>query len=136
MAVLNHLEGKGFPLPQAETLAYATMQVLMQRREGPIGFAESRMPDEIAELLEIAKDVFGDGVEVEWRPGHAPGDAEQSEQQATLVRCRNCQHFERGQGDRDNALGHCNWQPWDGNGGQWPKAEHRCSSYKCSKQSS
>ena len=136
VAVLDHMKGKGFPLAQAEALAYATMQVLMQQRGGLIGFAKSGMPDELAELVEAMKDVFGDGVEVEWRPEHALGNAEQPEQQAALVRCRDCQLFERGQGDRNNALGHCNGQPWDGHQGQWPKAEHRCLSYKCSKLSS
>ncbi|MBU4566111.1 MAG: hypothetical protein KMY53_02195 [Desulfarculus sp.] len=136
MAVLDHMEGKGFHLAQAEALAYATMQVLLQRRGGPLGFAKSEVPDEVAELVGAMNDVFGDGVEVEWRPEHAAGYTDQPEQQADLVRCQNCQHFDRGQGDPNNALGHCNGQPWDGHQGQWPKAEHRCLSYKCSKLSS
>ncbi|MCF8046389.1 MAG: DUF3987 domain-containing protein [Desulfarculaceae bacterium] len=78
---------------------------------------------------EAAKDVFGDGVEVEWRPEHAPGYAEQSKRRLNLVRCQDCEHFGRGRGDWDNALGHCNGQPWDGNQGQWPKAEHTCGNY-------
>ncbi|MFH2126548.1 MAG: hypothetical protein ABIK12_08520 [Pseudomonadota bacterium] len=78
VAILNHMEDKGFPLVHAETLAYATVQDLMRRKGALIGFAMSGVPDEVAEQLEIAKEVFGEVVEVEWRPEHALGDAEQT----------------------------------------------------------
>lgn len=129
VAVLDHMEGKGFVLTEAEALAYATMQVLMQRRGDLVRFAPSRMPDEVAELVEAVKDVFGDDVQVEWRPAQAPERLDQTEQHGGLVYCRACRQFELGEGNQSNALGLCHGQPWDEHRGQWPKLAHRCGDY-------
>ena len=129
VAVLDHFEGRGFVLTEAEALAYATMQALMHRRDGLIRFADSKMPDELSRVLGALKGVFGSGLQVEWRPALWPEKQPEAEQWSGLVCCQNCQLFERGKGDQNNALGLCQGQPWDGNRGQWPKAHHTCGNY-------
>lgn len=70
LAVLDYFKKRRFALSTAEALAYATMQVLMQRHGGLIRFAETKMPGDLAELIETVRDVFGGDLEAEWRPLH------------------------------------------------------------------
>ena len=79
VAILDHFEGKGFILTEAEALTYATIKELERRKGGPVGL----LPAELNESLHMVRAVFGPGVRVESITleseddyGHNPGTAQ------------------------------------------------------------
>ena len=119
------------PCPRGKTQPKHTRPGLTCDCGSPAGIGHADPSSQPRIALSWPQKEDGQGLQVEWRPDEGAGAlASQETAAAALVCCRECNWFEHGQGDQANALGMCRAQPWDGNKGQWPKAQHRCVGYE------
>ena len=53
VVILDHFEGKGFILTEAEALAYATVKELECRKGGPVGLLPAEFKEPLATVLDV-----------------------------------------------------------------------------------